>query len=178
MKQEESFGTPSHMLHYKDGAETSKAAAEQVDTTKLERMVYEVIEDIGVDGAISDQIRTRLPEVSYNSITPRFAALKRKGWIYCNGETRPGESQRQQWVMKVNRRKINKHVWKDRRAQIPIPLPIEEPICSSCGSTDVLRDAWGMWDIDKQDWVLQNVFDAAFCNNCDGECSITMRKIE
>ncbi len=45
-------------------------------------------------------------------------------------------------------------------------------VCRECGSEDVVRDAWAQWDPDKQDWVLENVFDAAFCNNCEGECSI------
>ena len=52
-----------------------------------------------------------------------------------------------------------------------------EMICETCGSKEVLRDAWAEWDEDKQDWVLQNVFDEAFCENCDGSTNIKEREI-
>lgn len=46
-------------------------------------------------------------------------------------------------------------------------------ICSTCGSEDVLCDAFAEWDFDKQKWSLQNTFDkGAYCNACDGECRI------
>lgn len=43
--------------------------------------------------------------------------------------------------------------------------------CKKCGSESVLRDAYAEWDKDKQEWVLQNVFDLAVCESdtCDGE---------
>ena len=50
--------------------------------------------------------------------------------------------------------------------------------CSSCGSDQVLRDAWAEWDVTQQCWVLQNVFDAAFCESCDSECSIEEREMK
>ena len=45
-------------------------------------------------------------------------------------------------------------------------------ICAKCKSHDVVRDAWVEWDIEEQQWVLQNWFDAAYCNDCDKECSL------
>lgn len=51
----------------------------------------------------------------------------------------------------------------------------KEPICNHCGSTEVLADAWASWDIEKQEWVLHNVFDATYCETCDGEVNITWR---
>ena len=45
-------------------------------------------------------------------------------------------------------------------------------VCAECGSEDVLRDAWAEWCVETQEWVLQNVFDDAYCEKCEGECSI------
>ena len=50
-------------------------------------------------------------------------------------------------------------------------MPIEI-VCKFCGGTNVMRDAWAVWDRDKQDWVLGSVFDAAQCDDCDGETSL------
>jgi len=46
-------------------------------------------------------------------------------------------------------------------------------VCSTCGSDDVLADAYAEWDVGKQEWTVQNVFDKGHvCNVCDAECSI------
>lgn len=47
--------------------------------------------------------------------------------------------------------------------------------CRSCRSTDVVRDAWAAWDEDAQEWGLDNTFDAAFCNTCEGETALVER---
>ena len=44
--------------------------------------------------------------------------------------------------------------------------------CSVCGSTDIRIDAWAEWDEEIQEWVLSEVYDAAFCMGCEGECKI------
>lgn len=44
--------------------------------------------------------------------------------------------------------------------------------CSHCGSEQVLLDAWAEWDVQQQEWVLQNVFQQAYCETCDGETTI------
>jgi hypothetical protein len=44
--------------------------------------------------------------------------------------------------------------------------------CARCGGTNVLRDAWAEWDDETQTWVLNNVFDQAYCEDCDGETSL------
>ena len=49
--------------------------------------------------------------------------------------------------------------------------------CKHCGSTRVFRDAWTEWDEKLQEWVIQNVFDDAFCEDCDGECTIVEEEI-
>lgn len=51
-------------------------------------------------------------------------------------------------------------------------MPKIKPVCTECGSDDVLRDAFADWDNEKQDWVLQNTFDFSFCNNCENECDL------
>jgi len=45
-------------------------------------------------------------------------------------------------------------------------------VCRTCGSTNVMRDAWAVWDCETQEWTLGNVFDAAQCDDCDGETSL------
>lgn len=44
--------------------------------------------------------------------------------------------------------------------------------CTTCGSQEVLRDAWAAWDVDAQDWVLRQTFDDAYCQECDGPTKI------
>jgi hypothetical protein len=43
-------------------------------------------------------------------------------------------------------------------------------VCERCGGEEVRRDAWAVWDVDGQEWVLGNVFDYAICESekCDG----------
>lgn len=45
-------------------------------------------------------------------------------------------------------------------------------VCRECGGTNVMRDAWAVWDEEAQDWDLGSVFDAAHCDDCDGEVSL------
>ena len=44
---------------------------------------------------------------------------------------------------------------------------MEKPRCSSCGSADILRDAWACWDVDTQQWVLHSCYDEYRCETCD-----------
>ena len=50
-------------------------------------------------------------------------------------------------------------------------------VCGTCGSINVLCDAWAEWDEVEQEWTLQNTFDAAFCEDCEGETSIEDQEI-
>lgn len=45
-------------------------------------------------------------------------------------------------------------------------------ICAECGGSNVMCDAWAEWDERRQKWVLQNTFDHAHCDDCDGETSL------
>lgn len=42
-------------------------------------------------------------------------------------------------------------------------------ICPECGSENVLADAWAAWNADKQEWELDNVFDACICSDCEAQ---------
>ena len=63
MKQsmERFFGTPAFKLARREDPVTSHQAAQAVDTTKLEKMVYEAIKSFP-DGCISDEILEKYPQ--------------------------------------------------------------------------------------------------------------------
>ena len=50
-------------------------------------------------------------------------------------------------------------------------------ICPTCGGTNVMRDAWAVWDVDKQEWTLGAVFDAGHCDDCEAERTLDERPI-
>lgn len=78
--------------------DTSHEAAETVDTTRLEALVYEVICK-HKNGCISDDVERELAYLRSHSITPRFAPLIRKGFIVDTGERRIAASGRSQRVV-------------------------------------------------------------------------------
>ena len=49
------------------------------------------------------------------------------------------------------------------------------PICESCGSEEVVRDAWAIWDPQTGDWTLADVFDHAFCRACESATTLGWR---
>ena len=56
--------------------------------------------------------------------------------------------------------------------------PLMQPVCNTCGGTDVQVDAWASWDVDTQRWELHSTYEAnAFCAECDGKCSYTMKPV-
>jgi hypothetical protein len=93
------FGTEPFKLVRKEDPITSHEAAQGVDTTKLEQIVYEAIKGFP-NGCISDEVLQALPEHRYSSITPRYRALLDKGFIEITG-TKDGRSGRKQRVMKA-----------------------------------------------------------------------------
>lgn len=54
----------------------------------------------------------------------------------------------------------------------------EDKVCERCGSDNIRLDAWTVWDIEKQEWVLDNVFGDAYCINCEDICYIKDVSIE
>ena len=93
------FGTEPFKLVRNQDPTTSHQAAQAVDTTKLERIVYEAIQSFP-EGCISDQVLEALPDYRYSSITPRYKALLQKGFIEITG-TKEGRSGKKQRVMKA-----------------------------------------------------------------------------
>lgn len=79
---------------------TSHEAAESVDTTVLERIVYDTIK-MFPNGCISDEVLRMLPTFTHQTISPRYAPLIRKGWVIDTGERRKARSGRSQRVMKA-----------------------------------------------------------------------------
>jgi len=93
------FGTEPFKLVRKEDPITSHEAAQGVDTTKLEQIVYEAIKGFP-NGCISDEVLEALADYRYSSITPRYRALLDKGFIEITG-TKDGRSGRKQRVMKA-----------------------------------------------------------------------------
>lgn len=51
-------------------------------------------------------------------------------------------------------------------------------VCGECGSERVVIDAWAVWDVDKQDWVLDDILDNEYCRDCECETRIEAEEIE
>lgn len=95
---ERDYGTPAEALARRGDPSTSHAAAQKVDTTRLERMVHRQIHSYGADGCIASDLLSA--DYAYSSITARFSALERKGLISCGPDKREGPSGRAQRVMR------------------------------------------------------------------------------
>jgi bacterioferritin-associated ferredoxin len=51
-------------------------------------------------------------------------------------------------------------------------------VCATCGSDDVLSDAYAAWATTSQSWELAQTFDkGAYCGKCDGETRIEFKPI-
>ena len=98
---EKFFGSPAFKLVRKEDPTTSHQAAQVVDTTKLEQMVYEAIKS-HPEGCISDEILEMYPNYPYSSITARYRALLDKGFIEVTG-VRRGKFGRNQRVMRASK---------------------------------------------------------------------------
>ncbi len=48
----------------------------------------------------------------------------------------------------------------------PKALQPVHPYCPTCGSTDIVADAWAGWNADGQAWEVQAVFDHSDCRTC------------
>ena len=52
------------------------------------------------------------------------------------------------------------------------------PACGRCGSEDVVRDAWTVWNPTTGLWELQQVFDHAVCETCEETTELVWEKRE
>ena len=93
------FYTPPHKLVRRADPVTSHEAAESVDTSHMEQVVLEAIQDFGTDGCISDQVLAKLSHYGYSTVTPRYKQLKQKGLVKVDDRKRKGKSGRGQLVM-------------------------------------------------------------------------------
>lgn len=51
-------------------------------------------------------------------------------------------------------------------------------VCATCGSENILVDAYAAWDFDQQGWVLVDTFaKGAYCEDCDGECAVEIKEV-
>ena len=96
---EKFFGTAPFKLARKEDPATSHQAAQVIDTTKMESLVYETIAAYGPEGCISDDVVSKLAFLPYSSVTARYKALIDKGFIEIIG-TRNGVSGRKQRIMR------------------------------------------------------------------------------
>jgi len=80
--------------------DTSHEAAEKLNLTQLEDTVLSAIQQFP-NGCISDDVLKTLPAWGVETVSPRYAALLRKGHIVDTGERRKGKSGRSQRVMKA-----------------------------------------------------------------------------
>lgn len=94
------FGTFWQRLARRNCSPESMMAAQAVDTTKLEQLVYDTIATFE-HGCIQDEVLYALPHLPYSSVTARFRALLDKGYIEDTGHRRAGRSGRMQRVIKI-----------------------------------------------------------------------------
>ena len=43
------------------------------------------------------------------------------------------------------------------------------PIFATCGSDNLVSDAWAEWDKELGEWGLRTVFDDLYCDSCGAE---------
>jgi hypothetical protein len=92
------FGTFWKKLVRRNDPQTSQEAAQLVNTTNMEQVVYEVIASYP-QGCIQDEVLAQLMSYPYSTVTARFKSLIDKGYIIDTGLTRPGKSGRKQRVL-------------------------------------------------------------------------------
>ena len=95
------FGTYWKKLVRRDAVDTSVEAAKSIDTTKMEQIVLDCVSKFGEKGCTQDQVLDELREFPYSSVTARFSALMRKGYIVDTGQRKDGKSGRTQRVIKA-----------------------------------------------------------------------------
>jgi len=118
------FGTPARYLRRNQDPETSHEAAELVDTTKLEELVYNVIASYSQEGCIGDDVVRSLQSMGHGvqTVSPRYAPLLRKNKIYRLGDKRKGNTSRKQLVMRIDRRSKQRGFLENLKSQSEFDL--------------------------------------------------------
>ncbi|MES2336086.1 MAG: hypothetical protein V4551_15605 [Pseudomonadota bacterium] len=52
------------------------------------------------------------------------------------------------------------------------------PICKTCGSEHVSKDAWACWNPATGLWELETTFDHEYCHVCEAETSFIWQKVD
>jgi len=52
------------------------------------------------------------------------------------------------------------------------------PVCKSCGSERVARDAWACWNPEFGLWELEHVFDDAHCRACEETTTLVWKRLD
>ena len=119
---------------------TSMTAYQSVNLTVLEELVLSTISSFGVAGCISDDVRKAHPHLSYSSVTARFSSLEKSECIFRSGETKAGESGRQQKVMRdIKYVSFVKVVSKPRRNAFKEGLAAAYKMITEAGSYEVAK---------------------------------------
>lgn len=51
-------------------------------------------------------------------------------------------------------------------------------VCDECGSDRVIAPAYAVWNVEKQDWVLDELADHEdYCMDCEDQRSLLSRKV-
>lgn len=50
-------------------------------------------------------------------------------------------------------------------------------LCERCEAAAVTREAWAEWDVPRQQWVLCETFDFAFCHSCHRATKLVEREV-
>lgn len=96
-----SFGTqPKEMVRHTDPTTSIEAACE-VNSPRLEELVYGVIKSFGRAGCIGDDVHAALPHIGIQTISPRYKGLKKKKMIVETGEKRIAKSGKRQMVLRA-----------------------------------------------------------------------------
>ncbi|MGL4314601.1 MAG: hypothetical protein ACRCSO_11500 [Sphingomonas sp.] len=45
-------------------------------------------------------------------------------------------------------------------------------VCRRCTSAQVTRDGWLSWDVRRQRWGIAEMFDTAWCHQCNAQTSL------
>jgi hypothetical protein len=54
------------------------------------------------------------------------------------------------------------------------PFSRSTPVCSGCGSDDVICYAMIQWSNESQEWQLAGTYGRpAYCNNCNSDCRLS-----
>jgi hypothetical protein len=95
--------TMKKFLYRRNASQTSVEAAENLDVTRLEEIIYRAIVDAKEHGMTQDELLTKFDSLPYSSVTARPAALKRKKLVVDSGLRRKGRTGRNQVVLIAKR---------------------------------------------------------------------------